>query len=58
MGNWHTSSYSPNGSDCVEVRESPGVVDVRDTRNRESGHLSFPMLEWSAFVAEVRTGDL
>lgn len=58
MSNWHKSSYSPNGSDCVEVRESPDAVDVRDTRHRDAGHLSFPGVEWSAFLADVRAGEL
>ncbi|GAA4894768.1 DUF397 domain-containing protein [Streptomonospora salina] len=58
MSDWHTSSYSPNGSNCVEVRETPETVDVRDTQNRAVGHLTFDAAEWTAFLDEVRSGRL
>lgn len=41
---FRTSSYSENGPHCVEVR---------DTRNRDQGCLSFPAAEWSAFLRGV-----
>ncbi|GAA1071865.1 DUF397 domain-containing protein [Nocardiopsis exhalans] len=47
---WHKSSYSDSGSQCVEVREHESGADVRDTVNREAGHLSFPAAEWRALV--------
>ncbi|NKY97329.1 DUF397 domain-containing protein [Nocardiopsis alborubida] len=28
MNYWHKSSYSPNGSNCVEAREHPGGVEL------------------------------
>ncbi|MEC3891638.1 DUF397 domain-containing protein [Nocardiopsis alba] len=47
---WHTSSHSDGrGGDCVEVAEGC-ETHVRDTKNRESGHLSFPAVEWSALL--------
>ncbi|MCY9787363.1 DUF397 domain-containing protein [Nocardiopsis sp. EMB25] len=53
-GEWHKSSYSPTqGHDCVEVREHEAGADVRDTQNRESGHLSLPASEWAALLASV-----
>ncbi|RNL83854.1 DUF397 domain-containing protein [Halostreptopolyspora alba] len=56
---WHTSSYSSNhGGNCVEVAEWSDSVGVRDTRDRDGGHLSFPLAEWSVFLAEVRRGEL
>ncbi|WP_046470863.1 DUF397 domain-containing protein [Allosalinactinospora lopnorensis] len=56
---WFKSSYSKGGMDnCVECRTDRGTVDVRDTQNRSAGHLSFPVPEWSAFLADLRTGDL
>lgn len=48
---WHKSSYSANGNNCVEVRESTGGADVRDTQNREAGHLGFSRTEWVATLA-------
>lgn len=50
MNDWHKSSYSPNGSNCVEAREHAGGADVRDTQNREAGHLAFDRAEWAALV--------
>ncbi|WP_444963887.1 DUF397 domain-containing protein [Nocardiopsis sp. M1B1] len=51
---WHKSSYSDGGGgNCVEVRE--GVfTDVRDTQNRQLGHLAAPAPEWTALLAAVR----
>lgn len=52
---WHKSSYSDSGSQCVEVRETPHGADVRDTVNRDAGHLSFSAAEWHALLwAETR----
>lgn len=47
---FHKSTYSNDGSHCVEVAEGP-VTLVRDTQNRDAGHLGFPAGEWSALVA-------
>lgn len=46
---WHKSSYSTNGGDCVEVAEGQSVL-VRDTKNREQGHLTFDRHEWSRLL--------
>lgn len=50
------SSYSSGrGQDCVEVADAPGASAVRDTQNRDKGHLSFPSAEWRALLgAAVR----
>jgi hypothetical protein len=46
--NWRKSSYSGgHGGECVEVADQGGDVAVRDTRNRELGHLSFQSSEWT-----------
>jgi hypothetical protein len=52
---WHKSSYSANGGNCVEARESVHGADVRDTQNREAGHLSFGRTEWLAALAATLT---
>ncbi|WP_231640934.1 DUF397 domain-containing protein [Nocardiopsis sp. NRRL B-16309] len=56
MNDWHKSSYSGNTGHCVEVSEG-ATTAVRDTRNRDLGHLSFDCQEWSALVNAVRTSD-
>ncbi|MFY7065193.1 DUF397 domain-containing protein [Nocardiopsis changdeensis] len=51
---WHKSSYSGSSSNCVETREHAAGADVRDTRNREAGQLSFGPSEWLAALAAER----
>ena len=52
------SSYSSGrGQDCVEVADVPGTSAVRDSQNRDLGHLSFPSSEWKALLgAAARQG--
>ncbi|RKS10257.1 uncharacterized protein DUF397 [Nocardiopsis sp. Huas11] len=57
MTDWHTSSYSGGNNECVEVWEHRAGADVRDTQNRELGHLSFTRTEWSAFVETAQLTD-
>ncbi len=49
---WHKSTRSgPNGGSCVEVGDNlPGVVFVRDTKDRAGGTLSFGPGAWQGFV--------
>ncbi|GAA1095790.1 DUF397 domain-containing protein [Nocardiopsis metallicus] len=54
MSDWHKSSYSSGGQNCVEVAEGPSTL-VRDTQNRELGHLAVSTTEWSALLAAVST---
>ncbi|ASU60304.1 DUF397 domain-containing protein [Nocardiopsis dassonvillei] len=56
MNDWHKSSYSPNHSNCVEAREHPGGVDVRDTQNREHGYITVPTVQWVALLAGLERG--
>ena len=49
--NFHKSSYSGSTTqNCVEVAEYFEGAAVRDTQNREQGHLSFPSAEWHALL--------
>ncbi|MFI6161222.1 DUF397 domain-containing protein [Micromonospora haikouensis] len=49
---WRKSTRSGgNGGDCVEVADNlPGVVLVRDTKDRDGGTLSFSPASWCGFV--------
>ncbi|PRX96676.1 DUF397 domain-containing protein [Allonocardiopsis opalescens] len=51
---WHKSIYSGSGGSCVEVAEGPTVL-VRDTKNRDQGHLAIPAAEWARFIEHVKT---
>lgn len=52
--NWHKSSYSAGGGNCVEVAEGEQVL-VRDTQNRCAGHLGFVPQEWNALLSVLHT---
>jgi hypothetical protein len=56
---WGKSSYSsPNGGNCVEVaRNLPGVVAVRDSKDREGPALVLPPSAWRAFAAGIAAGE-
>jgi hypothetical protein len=55
---WRKSSYSANGANCVEVASNlPGVVAVRDSKDRHGPALVFAPDEWRAFVAGVRGNE-
>jgi Domain of unknown function (DUF397) len=57
---WRTSSYSgTNGGNCVEVaRNLPGIVAVRDSKDRTGPVLTFGPAQWDAFTAGLRSGEL
>jgi hypothetical protein len=50
---FHKSTYSNDGSHCVEVKEGSNTL-VRDTQNREAATLSFPAGEWRALLGVER----
>ncbi|KXK61421.1 DUF397 domain-containing protein [Micromonospora rosaria] len=54
---WRKSTKSGgNGGSCVEVADNlPGVVLVRDTKDRDGGTLHFAPAAWQAFVTLART---
>jgi hypothetical protein len=56
---WHKSSRSGgNGGDCVEVAVNlPGIVAVRDSKDRDGDALVFTDVGWDAFLAGVRAGE-
>jgi hypothetical protein len=55
---WRKSTYSANGSTCVEVaRNLPGIVAVRDSKDPEGPRLVFPAAGWRAFADDVKTGQ-
>jgi Domain of unknown function (DUF397) len=56
---WYKSSYSGgNGGGCVEVaRNLPGIIAVRDSKDREGPAFGFTPEAWSAFVRGVKRGE-
>ncbi|WP_408648662.1 DUF397 domain-containing protein [Streptomonospora mangrovi] len=55
---WHKSRYSAGAENCVEVREHAAGADIRDTQNRDAGHLGVPSAEWAAFLVAVKSAEL
>ncbi|MGJ7908751.1 DUF397 domain-containing protein [Actinopolyspora sp. H202] len=51
---WHTSSYSGNTGNCVEVGNAVNAVGVRDTKNRDGGTLVFTGDQWESFLTTVK----
>ncbi|WP_116040714.1 DUF397 domain-containing protein [Amycolatopsis palatopharyngis] len=52
---WRKSSYSGGQSQCVEVAHGQSI-GVRDTKDREGGHLVLPSAGWRAFTDQVKRG--
>ncbi|WP_030747122.1 DUF397 domain-containing protein [Streptomyces sp. NRRL F-5135] len=52
---WFKSSYSGNGTNCVEVATGiPTVVPVRDSKDTQGPALVFELSAFAAFVSAVR----
>lgn len=55
---WRKSKRSNNGGNCVEVATNlPGMVAVRDSKDRSGPVLTFTPDEWTCFVAGTRNGE-
>ncbi|WBB54803.1 DUF397 domain-containing protein [Verrucosispora sp. WMMD573] len=51
---WRTSTRS-GSTDCVEVADNlPGVVAVRDSKDRQGPVLAFTPSTWRSFVDRVK----
>lgn len=57
IGSWRKSSHSGEETNCVEVGSTPGLVGVRDTKDREGAVLAFSRDQWSAFMTSVRAQE-
>ncbi len=51
---WRKSSRSNGAQNCVEVGAGPGIIGVRDTKDRDGAVLVFPRRQWVAFVSGLR----
>jgi len=54
---WRTSSYSNNGGACIEVADLPGIVAIRDSKDRSGPVLVLTPAQWREFTAGIRAGD-
>jgi len=59
LTDWRKSSFSFSNGNCAEVGTAPGVVGVRDTRDRGAGPvLLFAADSWRAFATALKAGTL
>lgn len=56
---FHKPQRCENGGiSCVEVdTDTPGTVQVRDSKNLIQKPLTFDATEWRAFIASVKAGQ-
>jgi hypothetical protein len=55
---WRTSSFSNGGGgQCVEVRDLPDAVLVRDSKDRTRPAELYTAGEWVAFIRGVKSGE-
>jgi Domain of unknown function (DUF397) len=55
---WRRSSYSggSGSSNCVDVRDYPGTIAVRDSKNPDGPELALSPVGWRAFTTGVKAG--
>ncbi|MEU0236875.1 DUF397 domain-containing protein [Nocardiopsis sp. NPDC006198] len=53
QGPWHKSKRSNGSQNCVEVSEGVHVL-VRDTQNRERGHVEFSREAWTQVLRAMK----
>jgi hypothetical protein len=55
---WRTSTFSGGNGSCVEVASNlPGIIAVRDSKDRQGPALVFTPDEWTGFLAGVRANE-
>jgi Domain of unknown function (DUF397) len=54
---WIKASASASGGECAEMRRHAGMVEVRDTKDREGPVLRFTTAEFAAWLDGARNGE-
>ncbi|MGA8460639.1 MAG: DUF397 domain-containing protein [Streptosporangiaceae bacterium] len=55
---WRTTTFSGGNGSCVEVASNlPGIIAVRDSKDRQGPALVFTPDEWTAFLAGIRADE-
>ena len=54
---WTKARASAGGGECVELRRSGDVIQVRDSKHPAGPVLSFTPREWAAWLDGVQMGE-
>jgi hypothetical protein len=52
---WRKARRSLGNGECVEVVQVKSGVAVRDSRNKAGTMLVYSRVQWSSFVADIKT---
>ncbi|AOS64086.1 DUF397 domain-containing protein [Actinoalloteichus hymeniacidonis] len=52
---WRKARRSQNTSACIEVGQAPGLIGIRDTKDRAGGTLVVDRVTFGAFLAAVKS---
>ncbi|GAU71134.1 hypothetical protein SSP35_28_00090 [Streptomyces sp. NBRC 110611] len=57
-GEWTKSSYSSqDNQNCVETAKRPGLIGVRDSKDKAGPALAFTPAAWTSFIETVNSGE-
>ncbi|MEV7977236.1 DUF397 domain-containing protein [Streptomyces sp. NPDC086519] len=48
---WQKSTYSEEGSACIEIAPTPATIRIRDSKHPSGPHLTLRPTAWADFVA-------
>jgi hypothetical protein len=50
---WQKSTYSGDGSNCVEIATTPTTIHIRDSKNPNGPRLTLRPTTWADFLARA-----
>ncbi|MFJ9898785.1 DUF397 domain-containing protein [Streptomyces sp. NPDC091280] len=50
---WQKSTYSEQGSACVEIARTPAIVRIRDSKNPTGPRLTIHPTAWADFLSQL-----
>ena len=53
---WRKSTYSPDGSNCVEIAITPSAIHIRDSKNIGGFQLAITSSTWTEFISYAAGG--
>ncbi|MFF7138727.1 DUF397 domain-containing protein [Streptomyces sp. NPDC008196] len=54
---WRKSSYSGDGSNCVEIAAALTAIHIRDSKTMGSPHLAFRPSAWMPFISHTASNS-